>query len=97
MAAAYRETGAGGSVARMTVPSHHPQLVGHRNKWAAVVLAVLLGGIGVHRFYLGQLGWGLLYLLFSWTFVPLLLSLIEAVGLVLTPRGKFDQVYNTRP
>jgi TM2 domain-containing membrane protein YozV len=65
-----------------------------RSKATAVILALLLGGIGVHRFYLGQLGWGLFYLLFSWTFVPLVLSLVEVVGLLLTSSSKFDATYN---
>ena len=29
------------------------------NKWIAAILAFLLGGLGVHKFYLGQKGWGL--------------------------------------
>jgi TM2 domain-containing membrane protein YozV len=68
-----------------------------RNKWAAAVLAFLLGGIGVHRFYLGNYGWGLLYLLFSWTLVPLVplvLSFLEGFGLLLTSRDRFDREYN---
>ena len=42
-----------------------------------VLLAVLLGGIGGHHFYLGKIGWGLIYLLFSWTFIPLVIGLVE--------------------
>jgi TM2 domain-containing membrane protein YozV len=37
----------------------------------------LLGGVGAHRFYLGQKGFGLLYLCFCWTFVPLIASWID--------------------
>lgn len=32
---------------------------------AAAIFAILLGGIGIHRFYLGQVGWGILYLTMS--------------------------------
>jgi TM2 domain-containing membrane protein YozV len=44
----------------------------------AVVLALFLGGLGVHKFYLGQTGMGILYLLFCWTTIPAWIALIEA-------------------
>ena len=44
----------------------HPQTglvrVANRQKGVAVVLALFLGGFGVHRFYLGQIGMGVVYL-----------------------------------
>ena len=44
---------------------------------AGVLLALFLGGFGAHRFYMGQPGMGVLYILFCWTFVPLIVSLVE--------------------
>jgi len=44
----------------------------------AILLALFLGGIGMHRFYLNDL-WGVVYLVFFWTFIPLVVSLIEAI------------------
>lgn len=38
--------------------------ISHRNKIVAILLAFFLGGIGVHRFYLGYNGMGLFMLLF---------------------------------
>ena len=49
-----------------------------KNPTTAVLLAVFLGGLGVHRFYMGDVGWGVLYLLFSWTWIPLIVALLEA-------------------
>ena len=34
---------------------------------------------GLHKFYVGQPGWGILYLLLSWTPVPHVASAIEGV------------------
>ena len=45
----------------------------------AILLAIFLGGLGVHRFYLGNTIIGLLYFLLSWTFIPLFVSWVEAV------------------
>jgi TM2 domain-containing membrane protein YozV len=47
----------------------------------AIVLAIFLGWLGGHRFYLGQIGWGILYLVIFYIFAPLVivLSLIDAV------------------
>ena len=48
-----------------------------RNPSTALILTLLLGGAGAHRFYLGQWGWGAAYVFFCWTFVPLLVALVE--------------------
>ena len=63
-----------------------------KSKIAAALFAFFLGGFGVHKFYLGQIGRGFLYLLFCWTFIPSLVSLIEAI-LYLTMK---DEVFNVR-
>jgi TM2 domain-containing membrane protein YozV len=50
----------------------------------AIVLAIFLGWLGAHRFYLGQIGWGILYLLIFYFFTPLVivLALIDAIRYV---------------
>jgi TM2 domain-containing membrane protein YozV len=50
-----------------------------KSRIVAGVLALLLGGIGVHKFYLGKAGFGVLYLLFFWTFVPAIIALVEGI------------------
>ncbi len=49
-----------------------------KDEVAGVLLAVLLGHFGAHRFYMGEMGWGVVYLLFCWTGIPTLLGFIEA-------------------
>ena len=44
---------------------------------AAILLAFFLGSFGAHRFYLGEIGMGFLYILFCWTFVPHIIALVE--------------------
>ena len=50
-----------------------------KSKTAAGVLALLLGGIGIHKFYLGKVGMGIVYILFCWTGIPAILGLIEGI------------------
>lgn len=50
-----------------------------KNRITAGILALLLGGIGVHKFYMGKAGQGVLYLLFCWTCIPAVIALIEGI------------------
>jgi TM2 domain-containing membrane protein YozV len=45
----------------------------------AIFLALLLGWIGIHRFYVGPVSWGVLYLIFFWTGIPGILAWLEAI------------------
>lgn len=49
------------------------------NKVVYCLLAFFFGGIGVHKFYAGKIGSGILYFLFCWTFVPAVVAFIELV------------------
>ena len=50
-----------------------------KSRIAAGVLALLVGGIGVHKFYLGKIGLGIVYILFCWTFVPVIIAFVEGI------------------
>jgi TM2 domain-containing membrane protein YozV len=43
-----------------------------------VLLAIFLGGLGIHHFYLRRDGLGILYLVFSWTGIPMIIGWVEA-------------------
>lgn len=47
----------------------------------AIVLALFLGWVGAHRFYLGQIGWGIGFLAMLYLFAPLavIMGLLDAV------------------
>lgn len=65
------------------------QLDSERKK--AVLLCVLLGTFGAHRFYMHQKYRGLSYLLFSWTLVPSVLSVIDAAFLIKMSDVEFNE------
>ena len=50
-----------------------------KSRLAAALFALLLGGIGVHKFYLGRIGWGVVYVLFFWTVIPAIVGFIEGI------------------
>lgn len=66
-----------------------------KNKVVAGVLALFLGGIGVHKFYLGKGFQGILYLVFCWTFIPALFGLVEGLNYLLMSEKTFFQRYGT--
>ncbi|EKM5066017.1 NINE protein [Cronobacter turicensis] len=50
-----------------------------KNRLSAALLAFCLGGFGAHKFYLGKLGQGLLYLFFCWTLIPSFIAFVEFI------------------
>jgi len=64
-----------------------------RSRMVAAILALLLGGFGIHRFYLGKIVSGIFYLLFCWTFIPAIIAFIEAIFLLCMSDDKFAAKY----
>jgi TM2 domain-containing membrane protein YozV len=68
-----------------------------RNRLTAALLAFFLGGFGAHKFYLGETGMGVLYLLFFWTFIPAIGAFIEMIIYLTQTDEQFDRKYNYAP
>lgn len=66
-----------------------------KSKTVAAVLALLIGGFGIHHFYLGNPALGIVYILFCWTFIPALISFVEAIVFLTMSDAAFDEKYNT--
>lgn len=71
-----------------------PRKTGDRERVPAILLALFLGGLGVHKFYLGESGMGIIYLLFCWTFIPAIVAFCEALVYLSMSEPAFDQKYN---
>jgi len=65
-----------------------------KNKTTAGVLAILLGSIGIHKFYLGKGIQGLIYLIFCWTAIPAIIGLIEGIMYLTMSEAEFNLKYN---
>lgn len=68
-----------------------------KNRGLAAGMAVLLGGFGAHKFYLGRIGWGFAYLMFSWTLLPSIAGVVEGVKYAMTPEERFQAKYSGAP
>jgi TM2 domain-containing membrane protein YozV len=84
------------SCPRCQVSFGSPGSARSRNRVAAALLAFFLGGAGAHRFYLGQAGLGLLYVLFAWTLVPGLVSVVDFIRLIAMSDERFAAVHGRR-
>ncbi len=79
-----------------------PGVPGHKDKIVAALLAFFLGGLGIHKFYLGKTGAGLtmlLLFLFGWillfipTLVICLIAFIEFIIYLVTDDAEFQRKY----
>lgn len=66
-----------------------------KSRSTAGILALLLGGVGMHKFYLDQPKKGFFYLIFFWTFIPALLGLVDGIKLFGMSSEDFNRTYNS--
>ena len=62
-----------------------------KNKTEAGILAILFGGLGMHKFYLGKYGQGLLCAAFCWTFIPALIGIVQGVHYLTETEEQFRE------
>ncbi len=68
-----------------------------KNRKVAAILAftgMVIPIAGLHKFYVGQPWWGLLYVLLSWTPIPRVASAIEGVWYLAHSEEEFDRRFN---
>lgn len=65
----------------MKEDSNKPSLVVY------ILLALFLGGIGAHDFYVGKTGTGLIKLAFCWTGIPSIISLFNIIGALMNKQN----------
>lgn len=68
-----------------------------RNRRIATLLAfagIVAPIAGIHKFYVGQHVWGVIYLLLSWTPIPHVASAIEGIWYLVQDPEEFDYNFN---
>jgi TM2 domain-containing membrane protein YozV/Tfp pilus assembly major pilin PilA len=68
---------------------------GHVSKAALLLLTFFLGNFGAHKFYLRKPVWGVIYLLFFWTWIPGLVAFIEFIIYACTSEESLNEKYET--
>jgi high-affinity iron transporter len=68
-----------------------------KRKTEAGVLALVLGGLGIHKFYLGKYGKGLVYAALSWTLIPTVLSIAEGIHYLTETPEQFETELAPKP
>lgn len=62
-----------------------------KSRVSAALLALFFGGLGFHFFYLGAWGWGLLSILFCWTYFPSIAALITGIRYLAMSDEEFER------
>ena len=65
-----------------------------KSKVAAGLLGIFLGSLGIHKFYLGRWGWGVIYLLFCWTYIPGIVGFIEGIVYLVSNDESFARKHD---
>lgn len=52
-----------------------------------ILLALFLGGIGAHDFYVNKIGKGLIKLAFCWTGIPSIIALFNLIGALMNKQN----------
>lgn len=67
---------------------------GGKNKTVAALLAIFFGSFGLHKFYLGKVMWGLVYLFLFWSSISMILGFIEGIMYLTMSDKDFEAKYS---
>ena len=68
-----------------------------KSRIAAALFGIFLGDFGIHKFYLGKVGMGIVYLLFCWTLIPGFIGFIEGIIYLCESDAEFERKYPSVP
>ena len=67
------------------------------NKTEAGILAIVFGGLGLQKFYLGKYGQGLICAALCWTFIPAFIGVAEGIHYLTESQEQFEAERNPKP
>ena len=62
-----------------------------RSRVVAGMIGILGGGLGLHKFYMGQPSWGIAYVVLCWTVIPAILGFIEGLNFLTMSEEIFQK------
>lgn len=62
-----------------------------KRKMIAGILALMFGGLGIHKFYTGAWGWGIVYIVLIWTWIPAIMGLVEGIRYLVLSDEEFKR------
>lgn len=62
--------------------------------WIAIIIALLVGWIGIQHFYVRQTVWGVLGILFCWTGIPYIVAFIQILIWLFNGKEEFNKKFN---
>ncbi len=74
-------------------PNNYQPAPGEKSRVTAGVLAILIGGLGIHYFYLGKATGGIVFLLLCCTGIPSLLAFVQGIMMLTMTDEQFQQKY----
>lgn len=75
-----------------TVYHYHGPIRGRKEKLVAALLALFLGGLGIHHFYMNRPWIGIIYILFVWTFIPAIIAFFEGIYYLCIRDEAFQEI-----
>ena len=66
-----------------------------KSRIISAILSFFLGGWGGQHFYLGNVGKGVLSIIFSWTLIPTIMGVVDGLKFLSMSDREFDMKYNT--
>ena len=67
-----------------------------KSKLAAGLFHLLLGGVGVGNFYMGNIGLGIVDVIFCWTSIPGIVGFIRGILILCMSDDEFEVKYNCK-
>ena len=67
-----------------------------KSKVVAGLLALFLGGLGIHYFYLNRSGAGVMCILFCWTFIPAFIAFFSGIIILCSSDSEFERKWGCK-
>ena len=63
------------------------------NKVIYAILAIFLGTFGIHKFYAGKIGMGIVFLIFCWSCIPTIVGIVQGLSALTRVPDKDGNIY----